>query len=80
LSRLHSRGMKKFGASAHTWSSLSACRKIYKGQLGTEVELHTGFGGGVIVVRASPLAKPIFYFVSPQADGSYGVSMCSPGG
>jgi len=54
-------------------------QKIYKGQLGTEVELHTGFGGGDCGARFSS-GETYLFFVSPQADGSYGVSMCSPGG
>jgi len=54
-------------------------QKVYKGQPGAEIQLHTGFGGGDCGARFSS-GETYLFFVSPQADGSYGVSMCSHGG
>jgi hypothetical protein len=54
-------------------------QRAYKGDLGTEVQLHTGLGGGDC---AAIYATGMNYLVyaSDSRPGELGVSMCSPGG
>jgi len=54
-------------------------RRIYKGNLGTEVQLHTGLGGGDCGARYST-GLDYLVFASGSNLDQLSVSMCSPGG
>lgn len=53
--------------------------KTYKGDLGTEVQLHTGLGGGDCGAVYMPGLNYLVYAGGSSLD-QLGVSMCSPGG
>ncbi len=54
-------------------------QRVYKGEAGSEVQVHTGFGGGDCGAQFSS-GLTYLLFLLPQTDGVYGVTMCSPGG
>ena len=53
--------------------------KTYKGDLGPEVQLHTGLGGGDCAAVYTPGLSYLVYASGPNMD-HLGASMCSPGG
>jgi len=54
-------------------------QRVYKGNLGSEVQLHTGMGGGDCGARYAPSLNYLVYAYGSSPD-ELGVSMCSPGG
>jgi hypothetical protein len=54
-------------------------RRAYKGNLGSEVQLRTGLGGGDCGAIYQPGLNYLVYAWGPSPD-QLGVSMCSPGG
>lgn len=53
-------------------------QRAYKGSLGQEVKINTGFGGGDCGARLPPGLTYLIYAYGPMSDLS--ISMCSPGG
>jgi hypothetical protein len=53
--------------------------KTYKGNLGTDVQVHTGLGGGDCGATYMPGLNYLVYALGPSLD-RLGASMCSPGG
>jgi len=54
-------------------------QRTYKGQLGAEIKVSTGLGGGDCAARFTPGFSYLVY-LHPTDTGEFAVGMCSPGG
>jgi hypothetical protein len=54
-------------------------QRTYKGQLGTDIKVSTGLGGGDCAARFTPEFVYLVYLY-PTNTGEFAVGMCSPGG
>jgi hypothetical protein len=70
------------GAASHEWPRMLVTflvQKAYKGDLGREVQISTGLGGGDCGAVFAPGLTYLVY-AGGQGPHGLGVSMCSPGG
>jgi hypothetical protein len=71
-------GLQQAAGSAHMVITFRV-QRTYKGNLGSEVQLQTGLGGGDCAATYATGLKYLVFAYGPSLD-QLGVSMCSPGG